>query len=465
VHTEVSETGRFERTLTIQLEETELEDAKTKAARKLSGEMKINGFRPGKAPRSIVERMVGADHLRSEAIEEAIPATVSAAIDESGLEPVTIPSVSAIRDRDEGGVEVDVLVTLWPALDAIPDFDGRTIEIDPPIVSQEEIDQQIDALRNQFADLEDVDRSADEGDFVTIDVSAFADGDEIDQAAANDLLYEIGSGSFFPGLDEILVGAGVGDAVEGEGTLPSGFTNDGDQSVTLRALVKEVKAKQLPELTDEFVADVTEFETTEELLEMINENLRGYKLEAARTVFQERAVEQLVADIDLELPQALIDAEAEARVRNLLARLESDNIGFEDYLRIIGQDQVAFVEGVKVQATSALATRVVLDSIIAIEDIEVNDDDFREALESIAASSDMAMEDLEKALEESGRIESLTDDILRRKAHDRISEASVPVDADGNTIDLTPVVVDEEDEDDTTGDDGQDQESSPEIEE
>ncbi len=465
MHTEVSETGRFERTLTIQLEESELEAAKTKAARKLSGEMKIKGFRPGKAPRPIVERLVGADHLRSEAIEEAIPETVNAAIDESGLDPATIPSVSAIRDRDEGGVEVDVLVTLWPVLDAIPDFDGRTIEIEAPVVSQEEIDHQLDALRNQFADLDDVDRAAEEGDFVTIDVSALADGVEIEQAAANDLLYEIGSRSFFPGLDEILVGAGVGDAVEGEGTLPDGFTNDGDQEVTLRALVKEVKAKQLPELTDEFVSDVTEFETADELLEMINENLRAYKLDAARTAFQEQAVQQLVSDVDLELPQALVDAEAEARVRNLLARLESDDIGFEDYLRIIGKDQVGLVEDVKVQATSALATRVVMDSIVAIESIEVNDDDFSEALESIAAGSEMDVDELRKMLEESDQVESLTGDILRRKAHDRIADAAVAVDAEGNTIDLTPVTVDEEDDDDTNGDDGQDEDSSPEIEE
>ncbi len=465
MHTEVSETSRFERTLTIQLEESELEAAKTKAARKLSGQMKIKGFRPGKAPRSIVERMVGADQLRSEAIEEAIPDTVGAAIDESGLDPATVPSVSAIRDRDEGGVEVDVLVTLWPVLDAIPDFDGRTVEVEPPVVSQEEIDHQIDALRNQFADLEDVDRRADEGDFVTIDVSAHADGVEIERAAANDLLYEIGSRSFFPGLDEILIGAAIGDVMEGEGTLPDGFTNDGDQAVTLRALVKEVKAKQLPELTDVFVSDVTEFETADELLAMINENLLGHKTHAVRSAFQERAVEQLVADVDLELPQALVDAEAEARIRNLLHRLESDNIGFEDYLRIIGRDQADFVEDTKAQATSALSTRIVLESIIAIEGMGVEDDEYREAIESIAAGSEMTIDDIEKMLEESGQVESLTGDILRRKAHDRIADAAVPVDAEGNTVDLTPVEVDDEDDDESSGDDGQDEESSPEIEE
>ena len=122
--------GPFERTLTVQLEEAELEAAKNKAARKLAGEMKIKGFRPGKAPRSIVERMVGEETLRSEAIEEAIPGVVGDALEESDLEPVTVPRVSDIRDADEGFIEVDVLITLWPTLDAVPDFSDREIAID-----------------------------------------------------------------------------------------------------------------------------------------------------------------------------------------------------------------------------------------------------------------------------------------------------------------------------------------------
>ena len=189
------------------------------------------------------------------------------------------------------------------------------------------------------------------------------------------------------------------------------------------------------------------------------------KTSGCRSTFQEEAVAQLVADVDLELPQALVDAEAEARIRNLLHRLESDKIGLEDYLRIIGRDQAAFVEDIKAQAASALSTRIVLESIIAIEGMGVEDDEYREALESIAAGSEMSVEEFEKTLEESGQVESLTGDILRQKAHDRIADAAVPVDANGNTIDLTPVAVDEEDEDDTTGDDGQQEESSPEIEE
>jgi len=465
VHTEVNETGRFERTLTIQLEESELEDAKSKAARKLSKTMKIKGFRPGKAPRSIVERMVGKEELRSDAIEEAIPDAVNAAIDESGLDPATVPSVTDIRDLDDGGVEVDVLVTLWPALDAIPDFEGTTVEIDPPVATDEEIQQQIDGLRNQFADLEDADRPAQEGDFVTIDVSALADGVEIEQAAANDLLYEIGSRSFFPGLDEILAGAGVGDIVEGDGTLPEGFVNDAEMTVTLRALVKEVKAKQLPEVTDEFVSDSTEFETVDELRSGIEESIVSYKMNAARQAFYDQAMAQLVEAVDLELPQALVDSEAEARVRNLLARLEGDSIGFEDYLRIIGMDQATYVEEVKRQADAALSTRVVLESIIAIEGMTATDEEIDEAVQAIAEGSEASPDEVREALESSGQIESLTGDILRRKAFDRIAEAAIAVDSEGNTIDLEPVPVDEDDDEDRTGDEDQDDESSPDIEE
>ncbi|MEA3503193.1 MAG: hypothetical protein U9R47_10490, partial [Actinomycetota bacterium] len=140
-------------------------------------------------------------------------------------------------------------------------------------------------------------------------------------------------------------------------------------------------------------------------------------------------------------------------------------IGFEDYLRIIGRDQADFVEDTKAQATSALSTRIVLESIIAIEGMGVEEDEYREAIESIADGSEMTIDDVEKMLEESGQVESLTGDILRRKAHDRIADAAVPVDAEGNTVDLTPVEVDEEDDDESSGDDGQDEESSPEIEE
>ncbi len=436
MESQINETGRFERTLTIRLEASELDRAKSKAAKRLSGDMKIKGFRPGKAPMEMVERMVGIDRLRSEAVEEAMPGAVATAIDEEELEPATIPAITDIRDLEEGGVEVDVVITLWPVLEAIPDFAGRKVQVETPTVEAEEIDQQIDALRNQFAELDDVDRPAIAEDYVLVNVDALSGEDPIEEASANDLLYEVGSHSFIPGLDEILIGAAVGTIAEGEGTLPPGFTDHGGERVKLRALVKEVKVKRLPEVSDEFVSEVTEFDTEQELRAHIEGDIHAVKLQNARAMFESRAIEEFVAELDIDLPQALVDAEAEARIRSLFERLKQDGISLEEYLRIIGQDQEQFTESIRAEAMSALSTRILIEGIISIDGLEVEDDEYQAALEALAAQSDSTPDEVEEALIASGQKEALTGDILRSKALERIASAAEPVDSEGNAVDL-----------------------------
>lgn len=438
METEVKESGRFERILTVHLDEEELEAAKDKAARKLSKDLKIKGFRPGKAPRSVVERMVGADKLRTEAIEEAVPSVVGSAIDEEGLLPVTVPHVSAIRDPESGGVDVDVVITLWPELEAIPDFAERTIEMERPTVTDDEVEAQVDALRNQFAELETVSRPGDEGDFAMINLTVVDHGSTVEEASANDLLYEIGSRSFLSGLDELLVGASAGDIREGASTLPEGFTAHGGADVTLRVLVKEVRAKKLPDLTDELVDDATEFETVEELRRAVEENLLAYKTAAARAEFERLVVDRAVSDVDIEIPEALVEAEVEARIHNLLHRLEEEKIAFGDYLRVTGQTQEAFLGDARDQARHALATRILLEGIAKIDGLEVGADEYDEAVAAIAARSGTGVDDVVAAIESSGRGATLTGDILRRKALERLVSAATAVDEAGDPIDLSP---------------------------
>ena len=436
VETQINETGRYERTLTIQLDETEFEDAKQKAARHLSKDMKIKGFRPGKAPYAMVERAVGSDQIRTHAVEDTMPKPVAKIMDEEELEPATLPAITDIRDLEDGGVEVDVVITLWPILEAIPDFTGRKVQVEIPIVEAEEIDQQIDALRNQFAELEDVDRPAIAEDYVLVNVDALSGQDAIEEASAKDLLYEVGSHSFIPGLDEILIGAAVGTIAEGEGTLPPGFTDHGGEQVKLRALVKEVKVKRLPEVSDEFVSEVTEFDTEEELRAQIEDDISAVKVQSARAMFESRAIEEFVAELDIDLPQALVDAEAEARIRNVFERLQQDGVSLEEYLRIIGQDQEQFTESIRAQAMTALSTRVLIEGIISIDGLEVDDDEYQAALEALAAQSDSTPEEVDEALIASGQKEALTGDILRSKALERIASAADPVDSEGNAVDL-----------------------------
>jgi trigger factor len=449
VQTEVSESGRFERTLTVRLENEELSKAKERAARKISQNMKIKGFRPGKAPLAVVERMAGADYVRSEAIEEAIQDVVPAAIDEAGLDPVTIPSVSAIRDDNEDGtVEIDVLVTLWPVLESLPDFGDFEIEVDDPAVTAEEVEEQFDALRNQFAELADHDGALSDGDFAMIDITVSKDGEEIESAAAKDLMYEVGTESFIPGLDEIVSDAEVGATVTGDATLPEGYSDAGGQDVTLSVEIKEAKTKVLPELDDEMVSDATEFTTVEELTDAIERNMLAYKVHTQRSVLQDKVVQYVLNEVDIDVPEALINAEVEARVRNLVARLEGDNIDIQDYLRIVGQDEETFIASMRDQAENALSTRILLESIAAVENWEVSDEDMVEHVETLLQGQPGDPQELIEGWKASGQVESLTGDILRERALASLVDAATPVDADGNPVDLTPVVIEDEDTED-----------------
>lgn len=449
MQTEVSESGRFERTLTVRLENEELAKAKERAARKISQNMKIKGFRPGKAPLGVVERMAGADYVRSEAIEEAIQDVVPAAIDEAGLDPVTIPSVSAIRDDNEDGtVEIDVLVTLWPVLESLPDFRDFEIEVEDPAATQDEIDEQLDALRNQFAELSDHDGALSDGDFAMIDITVSQDGEEIETAAAKDLMYEVGTESFIPGLDVIVEGAEVGATVGGDATLPEGYSDKGGEDVTLSVEIKEAKTKVLPELDDEMVTDATEFSSVDELTEAIERNMLAYKVHTQRSVLQDKVVQYVLNEVDFDVPEALVNAEVEARVRNLVTRLEGDNINIQDYLRIVGQDEEAFIASMRDQAEHALSTRILLESIAAVENWEVTDEDMLAHVETLLQGQPGDPQELVDGWKASGQIESLTSDILRERALANLVEAATPVDADGNPVDLTPVVIEDEDTED-----------------
>ncbi len=445
MQTEVNESGRFERTLTVTLENEELAAAKRKAAAKISKQMKIKGFRPGKAPLPIVERHVGADYLRSEAVEEAVQDIVPEAIDEAGLDPVTVPSVSAIRDDNEDGtVEIDIVVTLWPVLDALPDFGDIEIEVEDPSVSQEEIDEQVDALREQFAELVEHEGELSKGDFALIDIAVAQDGEVVESAAAKDLMYEVGSQSFIEGVDVLLTDVSVGDTATGEGTLPEGYSDKGGEDVTLTITIKEAKKKSLPDLTDDMVEEATEFESVDELLEAIEKNIRAYKVHTQRTVFQDKVVEYVVNEVDFELPEALLSAEVEARLRNLVARLEESELSIEDYFKITGQDEEGFVAQTRSEADQALSTRIILESLAAIESWEVEDS---ELLENVVGLLEVEEDEAATILEgwkADGQVEALTGDILRARALTSLVETAKAVDKDGNLVDLTPVEIGEE---------------------
>lgn len=438
MQTEIESAGPFEKVLTVHLGEDDLEQAKERAARKLSRNLRIKGFRPGKAPRRIVEAHVGSETLRKEAIEEALPSVVGEALAEAELRPATAPRLQDIRDVDEG-VEVEVRVTLWPTLKEIPSYEGREIRLERPGVTAEEVDRQVDRLREQFAELEVVPRKAEEGDYVSIDLSASHHGRPVEEASAKDLLYEVGSRSFLPGLDEHLGGAGAGDILRFNARLPEGFTELGGQEVTFQVLVKDVRRKKLPQVTDEWVAEVSEFQSAEELRGQLAERLEELKKEHLRRQFESRLLEELIAEMDLVVPEALVGSEMERMLRNLLHRLEARGQGLTDYLQATGQTQEAFLSELRREAERNLKTQILLDSVAEREGLEVSSEEVDQLVESLARVAGDDAEAYRRALRQGDGEDVLASDILRHKAADILLESAVAVDEKGERIDLQDV--------------------------
>ncbi|MFO7300664.1 MAG: trigger factor [Actinomycetes bacterium] len=430
----ITETGPFERLVKFRISEEAINEAKKVAARRLSEGIKIRGFRPGKAPLPIVEATVGADRVRKEAIDEALPKVLEEILEEQDLQPAVRPRLESLNE-EEGAVEAEVRITLWPTIET-PNYKDRKIVVTNPEVTDEELEENIKRMLEQFGTVEEVDRPAGEGDFVSIDITATKDGEEVEGATVSDLLYEVGSGGFLEGADEHLTGKKARDVVEFNGPLPSGFGERAGEEVLFKITLNEVKERVLPELDDEWVDENTEFETVEELREALREQLRDVKVRAAAREFSEKALSTLRDEVDIEIPDGLIEAEANDIIHNFLHRLEDAELSLEDYFRATGTNSDVLVADAKEQAKVSILNRLVLESIVEAEGITVTEEELSNAVQALAARSGDPVRFI-KAFRQAGQELALAGDILRNRALDVILSNASPVDEDGNPLDLT----------------------------
>ncbi|MFP3915297.1 MAG: trigger factor [Actinomycetota bacterium] len=430
----VREAGPFERLVGFELSDAEIEKAKADAARRLSRDLKLKGFRPGKAPRPVVEAAVGSERLRSEAIEDVIPTKLSELLVNESIRPAVNPELEKVEDI-EGGVAVEVKVTLWPTLDSPPPFRDRKIEIDSPEVTPDELETQLERMREQFGQVEEVDRTAREGDFVSVDISATAGGEEVEEAAATELLYRIGSGGMLEGADEALVGTTAGDEVTLQSTLPEGLGDRAGQEATFLVKVNEVKELVLPELTDEWVDENTEFETVEELTAALRDRMVDAKRSGLVRTFTDRAMETLLDQVEVQLPEAVVRAEMDEILHRFAHRLEEQNLSLADYFSATGMEQDQFLADLRSQAEHGLKSRVLLDAVVEEEGLEVQEEEVDALLHQAASQAEDPMTFL-KNVRGTPQELALRGDMLRDKALKLIIDHATPVDPDGNVIDL-----------------------------
>jgi trigger factor len=439
--TTITESGPFERVVRFRLTDDEIAAGKAATARKLSQDMKLPGFRPGRAPLPVVEAALGADRLRSEVIDDLVPPTLTQVLASEEIKPAVTPQLESLNEV-EGGVDVEVLVTLWPTID-LPSYKGRDIEVTSPAVTDEETDAQVIRMLEQFATVEEVDRSAALGDFVSVDISASAGDEPLPDATATDLLYEVGSGLLIEGMDDLLVGASAGESVVFDAPLPNGFGERAGEHVKFNITVQEVKERILPTLDDSWVDENTEFETVEELYTELRERLTEAKHQAVSRQFAERALSSLVEQVEIDLPDALIRAEMDDHLHRFLHRLQESELTLDDYFRVSGVDQEVFVDDLRAQAELSLRNQLVLEALAEAEGIEVTEEDLSSTLQALATQSGDPVAYL-RAFRESGRELALASDILRNRALDVVFSNANPVDEDGNPIDLSVEVTEVE---------------------
>ena len=434
----VTELSPFERKLTIRFEGTPLYRAETRAARRISRRIDINGFRRGRAPRRMVENVVGKERVRNDAIEDLLESRLPSTLMDTGLAPAVTPSVDAVRDIGRG-VEVDVRVSLWPTLGSPPYYRGRRFELDDegPAADEAAVQAHLDQYRDQFAEIETVERAAVEGDYVAIDLHSSYGGRPLEAVSVSDFLYEVGSDVLLEDLGDRVVGTSAGDIVRFDTRLrfEAGALAAGTE-IEARVLVKEVKEKRLPDLDDEWASDFTEFDTLEELSDDIARGLEDIRIDALRNRFENIVMAELVDEIEVDIPAAVRDAKATGMYERLHSRLEDGGISIDEYLEAAQEDRETLAAQLREQATGRIRSQVLLDSVAQDAGLEVEDAELREAYEQAARGLGEAVEDLAERLAGSVQEMNLMGDILRSKAFSELMRAAVATDRDGNVVDL-----------------------------
>lgn len=429
--------------VSIQVDGTEFEPEVDAAFKRIAREVRIPGFRPGKAPRKLLEARIGVEAARGDALEHALPQYYAEAVLEHDLDVIAPPEIDLTAGREDGDVAFDAVVEVRPVVQ-VGGYDSLRVTIDSPEVTEEEVTERIDHLRENFAELVEVDRPVLTGDAVTIDIVGSQEGEPVEGLTADDYLYEVGSGAIVPEFDENLAAAKVGATVEFTADHP----DPAEAPVQFAVTIKAVKEKVLPEADDEFAAKASEFDTLAELEEDLRTRLGTVKRVQARMALQQKTAEALAELVDIEVPEALVNTEMQHRLEDFAMRLQAQGIGIEQYFASTGQDQEAFVEEMRTNSRAAVRVDLALRAVVAAEEIDVADDELEAEFEGVAAQTGRNVNQVRKDLERNGQMSAVRSDLRKRKALEWLIETVELVDGSGATIDrasleLEPTSTDE----------------------
>jgi trigger factor len=429
----------------------EFERAIDAAFRKLAREVRVPGFRPGKAPRRLLEARLGTDIAREQALRDSLPDFYVDAVTEHDVDVIAPPEIEVTAGQDDGDVEFEAVVEVRPQVQLVG-YDELRIELPYEPVGDDAIDQQVDRLRDRFADLTDSDLPLIDDAYATIDITGTIGGEAVEGLTATDFLYRIGSDMVVPELDQQLHGTRPGAILEFSATLPERFGERAGEEATFRVLVKEAKHKVLPELNDEWVDEASEFDTVDELRADIRKRLEVVQKLQAQMAARDKVLEAVADLVPVPAPEVLVDDETRRRVEDLAHRLSHQNATLEQYLEATGHEPQAFIDEVREGAVRAVLADLALRAVVAQEAIEPTDEEVDAEIVRLAERLEEKVEKVRRDIERRGVLETVRSDLARGKALEFLVEHSTVVDEEGNVIDLTiPEEPRPAETDDTTG--------------
>ena len=408
--------------LQVTVDAARVDEAIDAAAQEVAQEVKVPGFRPGKAPRKVLERRVGKEALLSEAARHSLPAFYREAVEGEDIQVVGQPEFDVETFEDGKDATFTAQVEVRPDVE-IPDYVGLQIPHPDWEVTDGEVDEQVEALRERFAELETVERPAQIGDQVVVSVTAARGGEVLEDVSEEDVLYEVHDPEESDQeLDRQIIGAKAGDIVKFTDALGPDYGELAGEEVEVSAIVKEVKAKRLPELDDDFAITASEFDTFEELREAMADQLRSEKIGQARAALRGEVVEKVADLVDVPLPQSMVSQEVEFRASQISQQAEQYGLDFEQFLQMTGQTTEDLVNQLKAQAEETVKSQLVIDAIGREAGIQVGQDDLNVEIHRQAERLQRPAAELAELMSQPERLPALVADTFRRKSIDHITE-------------------------------------------
>ena len=426
----------------VEIDETEFETDIESAFRTIAREVKLPGFRNGKAPRKLLEARIGLGPAREQALRDSIPLYLTKAVQEHDVDLIATPSIEITSGEEAGAVEFEAECEVRPEI-TVPGYGGLRVEIDPIDIDDEAFDAAVADQLKGHGTLEDVDRAAESGDYVTLDMTATRDGEELAGLNIEDWSYEIGQGWVTEDFDEKLIGAKVGEELSFSST-PKGTEEEADFTVKLSA----VKSLALPDVDDAWVEEnIGEYTDVASWHEAIKEQLSDSKLNAVRQTLGQKVTDALVELVDIDAPESMVEQELQGRLQNLVRQFEAQGMDLGAWLSATGQSTEDLIANFREQAESSVKADLALRAIAVAENIAVDGEDLELEYTRLAMQFNDSSDNVRRAYEQNGAVGELTASVKKSKAFDWLLHNIEFVDTDGAQIDGDTVLGHDHDHD------------------